>query len=283
MNILLIQEMGRHEKNEEFREALNLKRSLDRIENVKATVWGLNYENFQIPFDEIIEDCDVVILLENYDTGWVPNISKFKGLKIFWSIDSHCVLNQHIKTCNENNIDLVLNAIESDGRHFANQKTVYFPNAYPADLIYPLDINKTIDVGFCGNINNRGQWIYSIPNVQVDVMKIGKDMVNVINSYKIHFNRNISNDINYRTFETLGCKTFLITNYTENLERLYDIGKHLVVYENSIDLSEKINYYLNNDEERNKIVNAGYKHTIKHHTFDKRACDLLSIIETYGV
>ena len=34
-------------------------------------------------------------------------------------------------------------------------------------------------------------------------------MVDAINSYYIHFNRNIGDDINYRTFETTGCKTLL--------------------------------------------------------------------------
>ena len=45
-------------------------------------------------------------------------------------------------------------------------------------------------------------------------------MVKAINSYKIHFNRNHSKDINYRTFETLGCQTVLVTNNTDRLKDL---------------------------------------------------------------
>lgn len=77
-------------------------------------------------------------------------------------------------------------------------------------------------------------------------------MVNVINSFKIHFNRNMVYDINYRTFETLGCKIFLLTNYTENLEKLFNIGEHLVTYTSKQDLLQKVNYYLGNPQLREK-------------------------------
>ena len=64
MKILIIQEKGRHLKNQNFREALNLDRALKRL-NVESIVWGLNYDNFSIPFDEISIDCDSIILLED--------------------------------------------------------------------------------------------------------------------------------------------------------------------------------------------------------------------------
>ena len=95
-------------------------------------------------------------------------------------------------------------------------------------------------------------------------------MVNSINSYKIHLNCNIVDDINYRTFETTGCGTFRLTNYSQNLEKLFKIGEEIVVYENIKDLDEKIYYYLNNPIERKKIENAGYLRSKKDHTFLER-------------
>jgi len=280
MKILIIQEKSRHSGNVEFRESFNLQRALAR-KGVTALVWGLGHSNFSIPFEQIVSDCDVILLLENYDqSGWVPELSKYKNkLKLFWSIDSHCAFNAHVHTCDKNNIDILLHSINYDREKFKKyiKRTEFFPNAYPRDIIYPMNIEKTIDVGFCGNVNNRGYFIQGLC-ITPDVMKIGQDMVRCINSYNIHWNRNIAHDINYRTFETLGCKTFLLTNETDVLSTLFDVGKHLVTYDNLEDCFEKIEYYLTHDDERESIANAGYEHVINNHSYDNRADLLLNII-----
>jgi spore maturation protein CgeB len=248
----------------------------------ETTVWGLGYETYNIPFSELEKKHDIIFLIENYPyNNWVPDLSESKKLKVFWSIDSHVVLNDHINLCDKNKIDIVLNSVYGHDKLFTKHKSFYFPNAYPDDLIYPLDIEKKYDVGFCGNINNRGGWLDHISkkfNLKVDKFVIGHDMVESINEYKIHFNRNISDDLNYRTFETLGCKTFLLTNETPGLKDLFDIGDHLVTYDSVFDLLEKINYYLNNEKERELITNNGYDHVIKNHTFLERMKEFINII-----
>lgn len=279
MKILIIQEAGRHKENYEFRESLCFKRAFEKI-GVESVVWGLNYPNFNRTFDDISKDCDIVLLIENYTTNWIPNLSNFKGLKLFWSIDSHCVPSVHTKTCDVNKIDIVLNAIESHSKFFKNQKCYYLPNAYPNELIYPKDdIQKTVNIGFCGNYVNRANWINTIPGLKKDIFVIGDSMVNAINSFKIHFNRNMADDINYRTFETLGCRTLLLTNDTENLSSLFEIGKHLVTYISKEDLLQKVSYYLNNNKEREEIANSGYDHVKNNHTYTHRAERIVEIIK----
>jgi len=286
MKILIIQEKGRNVGNLEYREALNLYRSLQK-HNVESIVWGLNYDNFIIPFNEISKDCDMILLLENYEEkNWVPDLSNYTGLKIFWSIDSHCVPQQHINTCNKHKVDIVLNAVYGHEKYF-NQKCIYFPNAYPDDLIFPIEgVKKNTNIGFCGNWLNRRQWIDLIEKnnipVKKDIFVIGDEMVKSINSYKIHFNRNLSDDINFRTFETLGCKTLLITNHTPGLEKLFTIGENIVVYENEKDLIDKINFYLKNNKEREVMIQKGYDHVKKNHTYYNRAEQLINIVKDHG-
>jgi spore maturation protein CgeB len=281
MKILIIQEKGRHEKNWMFRESLNIQRALTKL-GYESTVWGLNYDTYKIPFEEIEKEHDVIFLIENYPVhSWLPDLSKSNKLKVFWSIDSHVALYDHIEMCKKNKIDIVLNAVYGHEKYFSDNKTFYFPNAYPDDLIKPLNIEKIYDVGFCGNINNRGSWMDEIKNkfnLKIDEFVIGSDMVESINKYKIHFNRNISDDLNYRTFETLGCKTFLLTNETPGLNELFDIGNHLVTYESVSDLFEKIDYYLNNESERMVISQNGYDHVVKNHTFYERMKYFINII-----
>jgi glycosyltransferase involved in cell wall biosynthesis len=285
MKIVIIQEAGRHERNKDYRESLNLHRSLSRIENIESKVWGLNYDDFNIPFSEIEQWADVIFIIENYTSNWLPinEISKSKKLKIFWSIDSHCVLEQHQNLCKLLKIDILLNSTESYIPSYKGlvKKSYWFPNSYPDDLIQPLSIEKTVDIGFCGNIINRGHVINSLDKygIKKDIFVIGDDMVNAINSYKIHLNCNISNDINYRTFETTGCGTMLLTNYTPGLEKLFDIGKEIVVYNNLAELDEKVKYYLENEEERKTIANAGYERSKRDHTYYERSKTLIEIIK----
>jgi hypothetical protein len=166
MKIVIIQEAGRHEKNKNFRESLCLHRALSRIEGVESKVWGLNYPDFNISFSEIEQWADVIFVIENYTSSWLPvnEISNSKKLKIFWSIDSHCVLDQHKSLCRILNIDILLNSTESYIPNFDGlvKKSYWFPNSYPDELMFPKDIEKDTDVGFCGNVLNRGHVIDSL-------------------------------------------------------------------------------------------------------------------------
>lgn len=279
MKITIIQEAGRHEKNRNFRESLVLQSALNKLDGVESIVWGLNYENFFTPFSEIEKWSDVLFIIENYTSSWLPvkEISESKKIKIFWSIDSHIVLNQHVYLCNLLKINVLLNSSEQYIKFFQTEKSYWFPNAYPDDLIKPLQVEKNINIGFCGSDRPEVHLLNKF-DIKKDFFLIGDDMVRTINSYKIHFNKNIRDDINYRTFETLGCKTFLITNYTHNLEKLFEIGSELVVYNSFEDLEFKIKYYLENEEERSLIAERGYKRVKKDHTYFERAKKIVEII-----
>jgi hypothetical protein len=285
MKILIIQENGRHPENKEFRECFNLQRALLR-KNIDTIVWGLGHINFNTPFQEIIKDIDVIILLENYESnGWLPDLSNVNKLKIFWSIDSHMVLMNHITTVIKNKIDIVLNAIESHQNYFKTSKTFYFPNAYPSDLISPIDnVNKDVFLGFCGSLLNRFEILTKLENkfgLKKDIWKLGNEMVKTINGYNIHFNKTLSNDINYRIFETMGCNTLILTNNTENINTFFKDMENIVIYDNETELFEKLNVLSSDNDLIKKISNSGYKLVKNNHTYDNRVDVLLKIISDY--
>ena len=285
MKILIIQENGRHLENREFRECFNLQRALLR-KNIDTIVWGLGHDNFNTPFQQIIKDIDVIILLENYESnGWLPDLSNINKLKIFWSIDSHMVLMNHITTVVKNKIDIVLNAIESHQNYFKTSKTFYFPNAYPSDLISPIDgINKNIFLGFCGSLLNRSEILDKLENkfeLKKDIWKLGNEMVKTINGYKIHFNKTLSNDINYRIFETMGCNTLMLTNSTENINTFFNDMENIVIYNNETELFEKLNILSSDNDLIKKISNSGHELVKNNHTYDNRVDVLLKIISDY--
>jgi hypothetical protein len=285
MKLLLIQERGRHEKNRNFRECENFKRSFQRL-GVECEIWGLGYDNYNVSFSEIVKDKDIIFSIENYDSGWTPDLSQYSDkLKIFWSVDSHCALPSHLKTVIKNKFNIVLNSIEAHQEYFKNySKTFYFPNAYPNDLIYPKEhIEKKYDVGFCGSvISDRQIWLDFLSkhfNIKKDIFVIGEEMVDAICSYKLAFNKTLADDINYRVFETLGCKTALITNKPPGIEKFFIDDKHIIYYSNPDELKEKILYYLNNQEKLKEISLNGYNEAISKHTYDVRAKQFLELLD----
>jgi len=86
-----------------------------------------------------------------------------------------------------------------------------------------------------------------------------------------------SRQIKARIFEVPGAGGFLMTENANDLDRFYEIGKEIVVYEGLSDLVEKITYFLGHPEERDKIAMAGHVRTRNEHTYESRFRELLEI------
>jgi spore maturation protein CgeB len=85
--------------------------------------------------------------------------------------------------------------------------------------------------------------------------------------------------IKARTFEIPACGGFLLTGMADNIEDYYIDGKEIVIFKNLDDLTEKCRYYLNHEEERLAIAEAGYKRTLLEHTYEKRFADIFKAME----
>ena len=95
----------------------------------------------------------------------------------------------------------------------------------------------------------------------------------LIYSYaKISLNvHRFSYGVNYRTFETLACKTFLLSDSTNELGKLFENKRDIVMAHDEKEIIELAQYYLDNEEEREKIATSGYEKVINNHTFKQRA------------
>lgn len=84
--------------------------------------------------------------------------------------------------------------------------------------------------------------------------------------------------VNVRVFETAGCGAFQICEYRPEIEELFILGKEIVVFHSIADLKEKIDYYLEHPQERQRIADAAYKRAHKDHTYEKRLQTMLDIV-----
>lgn len=277
MKILIIQENGRHEENRHFRECFCLQRSLAQLDN-EVDVWGKGHDNEnEMPsFDSY----DIIVNLENYDvTGWLPDLSPYSNpYKFLWSIDAHCRgIDPYVNTFKSGKYDLILQATKD----FLTEDSVWFPNCYDDSLIGKREsVKKTVDIGFCGSMLNRKELLNGLTgryNLQQDIWVLGEKMVEKINSYWIHFNINLANDINYRSFETLGCQTLLLTNYNPQYEDLGFVDEeNCLMYRDVLDLQRKMEKYLGKHDIIQTLIDNS-KDLASKHTYNERAKTLLEI------
>jgi len=105
---------------------------------------------------------------------------------------------------------------------------------------------------------------------------------NCIASAKVVVGHNISfpHYWSNRIYEMLGRGAFFITPAVDGLEKEFEDGKHIVCYEdnNWEDLKNKIDYYLEHEDEREKIRVAGVKHCRDNFTYKHRVKELLNYI-----
>ena len=161
-------------------------------------------------------------------------------------------------------------------------------------LYQKLDLPLKYDVTFIGQPHdNRREIIQSIHDSGIKVQVWGsgwesgrlsqEEMIRVFNQSRINLNlskastpnRGAQDDknpeqIKGRSFEIPGCGGFQLSGSAENLDNYYEVGKEVVCFEEVDDLIEKIYYYLSNEDERAAIAQAGYKRTLRDHTYVHR-------------
>lgn len=83
-----------------------------------------------------------------------------------------------------------------------------------------------------------------------------------------------------RIFHALGTGSFYLNSYVRGMELLFTPGKHLVEWKTEDELAEKVLFYLEHEEERNEIAEAGRKMVYKYHLSDYRAVEFWEILES---
>ncbi|CAM4274789.1 glycosyltransferase [Paenibacillus alkaliterrae] len=83
---------------------------------------------------------------------------------------------------------------------------------------------------------------------------------------------------NPRTFEISGCGVLQITDVRDDLGQFYKPGIEVVTYTTPEELREKMEYYLQHEEERRFIALRGLYRTMRDHTYVNRMAQLLRTV-----
>lgn len=82
-----------------------------------------------------------------------------------------------------------------------------------------------------------------------------------------------------RVYMTLGFGGFLIHPYCSELAKHYEDRKEIVFYRSRPEMLRLIDYYLERDDERQAISEAGLQRTLDEHTYTHRVMQLMAHIE----
>lgn len=85
-----------------------------------------------------------------------------------------------------------------------------------------------------------------------------------------------------RNFEVPGTGGFLLTERVPYLDRYFELGREVAVFDGEDDLVEKVGYWLAHPEERQAVADAGYHRVLAEHTYDHRFARIFEAMDLYA-
>jgi len=158
-------------------------------------------------------------------------------------------------------------------------------------------VEKLYDATFVGGLHaNRREYLADIASHGVDVRYLGGGhgnkmhytrMVKIYNQSRINLNftsgqilGTAARHLTGRIFEITMCGGFLLTEYAIGLEDYFEIGREIACFETAVEAAEKIRYYLQRPDEREKIASCGHMRALRDYTGPKMLHEVFLAIET---
>ncbi len=149
----------------------------------------------------------------------------------------------------------------------------WLPLAAAPEIYHKQFRPKKYDIVFVGNLYPNRKALFERLAKRFDVhifQAYNEEAARIYNESKIVLNLGIGRTgIQQRVFEVLLCGAFLMTNEIPEDGRLFEDRKHLV-YFNENNVEELIAYYLEHEDERERIAENGYRLAVQKHTYRHR-------------
>ena len=142
-----------------------------------------------------------------------------------------------------------------------NKQCKYVCEGYDESVDFVQNVKKEYDISFIGNVyGNRSTVLERLNNVKIISSAYGLQHSIEVGKSRINLNICTDNCASDRVYKILAAGGFLLTDdwYGRELTGLVD-GEDLIIYNDISDLQEKIVYYLNNKDLRNRISKNGMK------------------------
>lgn len=269
---------------------------------------------FQILEEQIKQfQPDVVynMAMETIDSDFLKSVKINCNIKL--------IVGQHAATLTESmtdlsGYDLILSSLPNKVEYFRSKgkQSEYFKLGFENTILSQLPDSPKVygvtHIGEYGPVHNERNkileyvakevnidfWGYGTDNLRQDspILKNyrgpawGLEMYNILSKSQITITGHITSVAgqyanNMRLYEATGVGALLITDHKKNLSDIFEPDKEVVTYHDPEECVEKIKYYLENEKEREKIVKAGQRRTLKEHSYLNRMKGLIGIVEKY--
>jgi hypothetical protein len=206
--------------------------------------------------------------------------------------------------------DLVLTVNPPLCDHYAlfGTEAWFIPSVFSSTLFSPeRPPRKEIDVSFVGAMvgkEGRDTYARALSEAGIDVRVYGagtaagivsrEEVIDIFRRSRINLNftrgsltpldRHLS--INRRVRQVKGrnakialCGSFILSEYAPGLEKLFDIGTEIDVFQNETDLVQKVRFYLQNAAKREAMAAKAYAHAVEMYDEAKYWPRLVAAIE----
>jgi glycosyltransferase involved in cell wall biosynthesis len=206
---------------------------------------------------------------------------------VYYVTDCPADLSRYFELANLASYDYVLVAHKDYLPLFkdVNPATHWFPLWATPAIYEGIETSRTIDISFVGTYyknHPRGYLLSKLRERFAVCIKSGislREYAEILLKSKITFNKSLNGDVNTRVFEATSAGSLLITDRTGNgLLELFEEDSEIVCYDDEEELIAKVSYYLDADDERERIASRGRRRALSEHTIVNRMRTLLSLI-----
>lgn len=98
---------------------------------------------------------------------------------------------------------------------------------------------------------------------------------------KINFNctsKQMKGAVNQRIFDVPAAGAFVITDWREQIENLFEPGKEVVCFHSPEEVPELIRHYLKHPAEREKIIRAARRRVMAQHRYENRLTEIIDVM-----
>ena len=159
----------------------------------------------------------------------------------------------------------------------------YFP---PREELFMHLTNEKLDISIWGPGWEKAplqNFFKQYPNALKGTNLPNSEAASLYRSARICLNLNHNHSkvdgINQRMLEIIASGGFQICDYREGFSNIFEDKKEIVYFYDSKEIPGLVDFYLKNELERKKIIQAGMKKVLSEHSFDSRAREVLRIIQ----
>lgn len=224
----------------------------------------------------------------NVDDGLRYRLPSRLRPSAWWAIDTHLDLPWYLAKAPD--FDFVFSAQRNGAEQLRTAgvaNAAWLPLACDPEFHGRRDVALRWDVAFVGHVfpGPREELLDRLRR-RFPKSFIGQaaftDLGRIYSASRAVFNRSLRDDVNMRVFEGLASGSLLLTNdlAANGQAELFRDGVHLATYRDADDLIDKLGWYLQHDDKRRRIADAGGAAALASHTYRHRMESLLQAVDS---